>query len=192
MCIIKKAPVTVNGTTGAGGEKAVFMAEYRAYINEERVKKGMSWAYIAEKTKLPESTVRKIFSGETLNPSYDAVESIKELFGTPKDPEQREVVEQELQMVKLKDESSTMGTAVRTLNEVYESQIEALKGNLSALKTMYEERIQELKISMHETVAAANNDKKAWQITCIILGIAIAGLVIADFVLVDHGWIRHS
>lgn len=170
----------------------MFMAEYRAYINEQRVKKGMSWAYIAEKTKLPESTVRKIFSGETLNPSYDAVESIKELFGTPKDPEQREVVEQELQMVKLKDESSTMGTAVRTLNEVYESQIEALKGNLSALKTMYEERIQELKISMHETVTAVNNDKRAWQIACIVLGVALAALVVADFAINDHGWIRYN
>ena len=168
------------------------VAELRKFWTTERLRRGMSWADVGKAADMPETTARKMITGEIANPSYDAVEKMNEVFGKPDDPEQRKIIETEINMVKLKDDNSTMGTAVRTLNEVYESQIEALKGNLDAMKTMYEERIHELKESMHETVAAVNNDKKAWQIACIVLGVALAALVIADFAIGDHGWIRYN
>ena len=165
----------------------MFMAEYREFINAEKARKGMSWAYIAEKTGLPETTVRKIFSGDTLNPSYDTVESIKELFGLPKDPSQREIAEQELQMVKLKDESSTMGSALKTLNDTYTAQIDALKANNEAVKALYEARNAELKESMQKTIDAVTSDRRAWQKVALVTSGMLALLLAIDLLMVFIG-----
>jgi transcriptional regulator with XRE-family HTH domain len=165
----------------------MFMAEYRAFINAEKARTGMSWSYIAEQTKIAETTVRKIFSGETSNPSIESVESLKKLFGLPKDPGQREIAEQELQMVKLKNDSSTMGTAVKTLNEVYEAQIEALKANNEAVKTLYEARNAELKESLQKTIDAVTADRQAWQRVALATSAMLAVLLVIDWLMVFIG-----
>ena len=165
----------------------MFMAEYRDFINSEKARRGMSWAYIAEKTGLPETTVRKIFSGETLNPSYDTVESIKELFGLPKDPGQREIAEQELQMVKLKDDSSTMGTAVRTLSEAYDEKISGLHAQMETVKGLYEARNKELKESMQQTIDAVTADRNTWQRVALVACGLLALLLVIDLLMVFIG-----
>lgn len=167
------------------------LVELRAFFNEERTRRGVSWADISKETKIAETTVRKIFSGHTNSPSYDNIMDLIAFFGMPKDPEKKEAIEAEVEITKLKEDDSNIGAAVKTLNDVYEAQIDSLKGNLAAMRTMYEERIHELKESMHETVAAVNNDKRAWQIACIALGVALAALVIADFAIGSHGWIKY-
>ena len=162
----------------------MFMAEYRAFINAEKARKGMSWAYISEKTGMPETTVRKIFSGETRNPSYDSVESLKELFGTPKDPEQREAVEQELHMVKLKDDAGIMGEALRVINETYKGQIDGLKLNLDTVNSMHESRNKELKESLQKTIDAVTSDRKAWQTVALIASALLLLMIVIDLLMV--------
>ena len=162
----------------------MFMAEYRAFINAEKARKGMSWAYISEKTGMPETTVRKIFSGETSNPSYDSVESLKELFGTPKDPEQREAVEQELHMVKLKDDAGIMGEALRVINETYKGQIDGLKLNLDTVNSMHESRNKELKESLQKTIDAVTSDRKAWQTVALIASALLLLMIVIDLLMV--------
>lgn len=50
-------------------------------LKELKTAKGLSNKYIAEQTKLPERTVNRIFSGETLNPSMDNLIKIVRCLG---------------------------------------------------------------------------------------------------------------
>lgn len=160
------------------------VAELRKFWTAERLRRGMSWADVGRAADMPETTARKMITGEIANPSYDSVERMNEVFGMPDDPEQRKVIETEVNMVKLKDDNSTMGTAVRTLNEVYESQIAELQKSIDILHKNYEVRIEEIKGSMRETINAVTNDKKAWQSVAMISSGLLAVLLIIDLLMI--------
>lgn len=160
------------------------VAELRKFWTAERLRRGMSWADVGRAADMPETTARKMITGEIANPSYDSVERMNEVFGMPDDPEQRKVIETEVNMVKLKDDNSTMGTAVRTLNEVYESQIAELQKSIDILHKNYEVRIEEIKGTMRETINAVTNDKKAWQSVAMISSGLLAVLLIIDLLMI--------
>lgn len=160
------------------------VAELRKFWTAERLRRGMSWADVGRAADMPETTARKMITGEIANPSYDSVERMNEVFGMPDDPEQRRVIETEVNMVKLKDDNSTMGTAVRTLNEVYESQIAELQKSIDILHKNYEVRIEEIKGSMRETINAVTNDKKVWQSVAMISSGLLAVLLIIDLLMI--------
>lgn len=160
------------------------VAELRKFWTSERLRRGMSWADVGKAADMPETTARKMITGEIANPSYDAVEKMNEVFGKPDDPEQRKIIETEINMVKLKDDNSTMGTAVRTLNDVYESQIADLQKTIDTLHKNYETRIEEVKCSMRETINAVTNDKASWQRVALIFIGLFAVLLSVDLFMV--------
>jgi len=51
------------------------------YLNNLKSKNNYSWADIAKLSNLPESTVRKIFSGETADPRFDTIRRLVEGMG---------------------------------------------------------------------------------------------------------------
>lgn len=57
------------------GESAV-MERICAYLQQKKAENNLSWAEVAERANLPESTVRKIITGQTEDPRYTTMERI--------------------------------------------------------------------------------------------------------------------
>ena len=57
------------------GESAV-MDRICAYLQKKKAGNNLTWAEIAERANLPESTVRKIITGQTEDPRYSTMERI--------------------------------------------------------------------------------------------------------------------
>lgn len=57
------------------GESAV-MDRICAYLQQKKTENNLSWAEVAERANLPESTVRKIITGQTEDPRYTTMERI--------------------------------------------------------------------------------------------------------------------
>ena len=53
----------------------------RKYLSDLKEETGMSWADLSAATKLPDSTIRKIFSGETADPRLETISLIVSAMG---------------------------------------------------------------------------------------------------------------
>ena len=160
------------------------LTELRAFFNEERTRRGVSWADISEGTDIPETTVRKILSGHTVSPSYDNIMDLIAFFGMPKDPEKKEAIVAEVEITKLKEDDTKIGEAVKTLNDVYEAHIDCLKTSTADLKAMYERRITELKETMQSTINSTKADRKAWQTVAFIASALLLLMIVIDLLMV--------
>lgn len=94
----------------------------RKYLTALKESTGLSWAELAAATKLPDSTIRKIFSGETADPRLETISLIVSAMGGSLDamlsgrPEMRDA---EI-------------NALNLLRESYESRIQDIKSSTKA------------------------------------------------------------
>ncbi len=108
-------------------------------IKELKKAKGMSTKQIAEKTKLPERTVNRIFSGDTDNPYVDTLHRIVTVLGGSLDDilADTKVVVATESLVEVK-ESANVIEAERDLiaveNEMLKAKVVALTAELELLK----------------------------------------------------------
>lgn len=160
------------------------LTELRAFFNEERTRRGVSWADISEGADIPETTVRKILSGHTVSPSYDNIMDLIAFFGMPKDPEKKDAIVAEVEITKLKEDDTKIGEAVKTLNDVYEAHIDCLKASTAEMRGMYERRITELKETMQSTINSTKADRKAWQTATMILSGLLLLMIVIDLLMV--------
>ena len=177
------------------------LTELRAFFNEERTRRGVSWADISEGTDIPETTVRKILSGHTVSPSYDNIMDLIAFFGMPKDPEKKEAIVAEVEITKLKEDDTKIGEAVKTLNDVYEAHISTLNRNTDIMKAMYEQRIADLKEEhvreIRQGEISHQQHAHSLRTMCWALGISLAVVLAAilvvlfiDITTTGIGWLR--
>lgn len=169
--------------------KAELVAEY---LTKLRLKSGLSYEAVAERSKRSESTVKNLCSGKTEDPRLDTVAPIVYAMGGS--------IDEMYNPDKSKDEIKE--TSVLAMKDIYEFQLASLKETSEAhiqnirahyeqhhedLKENYEKRLQD-KREIIDTLKNANTTKNV--IIFILAGIFIA-LFIMEILHPEHGWLRY-
>ena len=134
----------------------------------------MSWAELSAATQLPDSTIRKIFSGDTSDPRLETISLIVTAMGGSLDDM---LTGQPLQDSKPLDAESSVDPS--------DSQSEA------ALRRAYERRLFEVKMSSERYIRSLKRDKLLlFIISCTLTAILLLFLAL-DLALGSAGWIRY-
>ncbi len=146
----------------------------RKYLLALKERSGMSWAELSAATQLPDSTIRKIFSGDTSDPRLETISLIVTAMGGSLDDM---LTGQPLQDSKPPDDESSVDAS--------DSQSEA------ALRRAYERRLFEVKMSSERYIRSLKRDKLLlFIISCTLTAILLLFLAL-DLALGSSGWIRY-
>ena len=134
----------------------------------------MSWAELSAATQLPDSPIRKIFSGDTSAPRLETISLLVTAMGGALDDM---LTGQPLQDSKPPDAESSVDPS--------DSQSEA------ALRRAYERRLFEVKMSSERYIRSLKRDKLLlFIISCTLTAILLLFLAL-DLALGSAGWIRY-
>ncbi len=134
----------------------------RDYLVSLKNKGNFSWNDLSEMSGLPDTTIRKIFSGETADPRFETVVRLVSAMG---------------------------GSLDDILGKKEEEKIEI--NAILALKDTYELRISEMKLSSSELISSLRKDKKCLAIVSVSLLIFLLAFIVVDFFMSSVGWIRY-
>ena len=146
----------------------------RKYLLTLKERSGMSWAELSAATQLPDSTIRKIFSGDTSDPRLETISLTVTAMGGSLDDM---LTGQPLQDSKPPDAKSSVDPS--------NSQSEA------SLRRAYERRLFEVKMSSERYIRSLKRDKLLlFIISCTLTAILLLFLAL-DLALGSAGWIRY-
>ena len=131
------------------------------YLTALRERSGLSWADLSAATGLPDSTIRKIFSGETADPRLETISLIVTAMG---------------------------GSLDVMKNGGVQMQTESATDTMDAMRADYEKRIADIKASAAEYAKSLQRDKRILSIVAAVLVLMLIAFLAVDLTL---GWIRH-
>ena len=132
------------------------------YLNSLKTQGNFSWSELSKLSGLPDTTIRKVFSGETADPRFETVAKLVTAMGGSMNDIIAKPKEEELE-----------ATAIIAIREVYEA------------------RIDDLKTSSTELINTLRRDKKYLAVISCILGVVLIGFLIVDIMVGSVGWIRY-
>lgn len=134
------------------------------YLTALRERSGLSWADLSAATGLPDSTIRKIFSGETADPRLETISLIVTAMG---------------------------GSLDVMKNGGVQMQTESATDTMDAMRADYEKRIADIKASAAEYAKSLQRDKRILSIVAAVLVLMLIAFLAVDLTLGSMGWIRH-
>lgn len=134
------------------------------YLTALRERSGLSWADLSAATGLPDSTIRKIFSGETADPRLETISLIVTAMG---------------------------GSLDAMKNGGVQMQTESATDTMDAMRADYEKRIADIKASAAEYAKSLQRDKRILSIVAAVLVLMLIAFLAVDLTLGSMGWIRH-
>ena len=140
----------------------------KEYLKYLKTNGGYSWHDISSASGLPEATIRKIFSGETADPRFETVVRLVSAMGGSL------------------DKIGAIGK-IESIDVSEDSQIMALQ----ALKDVYEERINDVKLSSAEQISSLKRDKKLLILAVVSLGILLLMMLLVDLLVGSAGWLQY-
>lgn len=135
----------------------------RKYLTTLKERTDLSWADLSAATKLPDSTIRKIFSGETADPRLETISLIVSAMGGSLDA-----------MLRGQTETESAETTV-----------------LSMMRESYENRIADMKKSFDEYTQSMRKDKLLLFITACGLTAVLIVFLVMDLLMGSAGLIRY-
>lgn len=145
----------------------------RKYLSDLKEETGMSWADLSAATKLPDSTIRKIFSGETADPRLETISLIVSAMGGS--------IDTMLSGKSAKEE---------TPHEVTPPAEETSDG-FDEVRSAYEKRLAEMQESYEKYIESLKKDKSVlFTIACVLTAFLVLFLIM-DLALGSVGWIRY-
>lgn len=144
----------------------------RKYLSDLKEETGMSWADLSAATKLPDSTIRKIFSGETADPRLETISLIVSAMGGSID-------------TMLSGKSAKEKTPHRGIPH------EETSDGFDEVRSVYEKRLAEMQESYERYIESLKKDKSVlFAIACVLTAFLVLFLVM-DLTLGSVGWIRY-
>ena len=175
------------------------------YLNEKRLKAGLTYEAVAAMSNRPESTVKNLCSGKTEDPRLETVVPVMDAVGGSFDemlhPEKSKDEIKETSVLALKDIYEYQISSMKETNELhisnirshYETQVKEMKINQEKMEEHYERRLAD-KREIIETVERHLNTvekEKQWFKRGFIVSIVIFALLcIAELANPTVGWIR--
>lgn len=137
----------------------------KEYLKSLKSKGNFSWNDLSRLSGLPEVTIRKIFSGETVDPRFETVAKLVR----------------------------AMGGSLDKVNEIEEIEKgeDLTPEAVLTVKELYEERIKEIKASSADHIRSLKRDNKILTIAVWILSAFLIGALILDIFIGSVGWLRY-
>lgn len=169
------------------------------YLTALKEKSGLSFSTIAERSQRSESTVKNLCSGKTEDPRLDTVAPVVYAMGGS--------IDEMYNPNKSKDEVKAISIA--SIKEIYEQQLlELTKMNethINNIRTHYEQHRQDYKENVEKrfadkreiieqqeayikTLKNENNIMKIFAVICLTI---LIGLLIAEVMNPNLGWLRY-
>lgn len=169
--------------------KAELVAEY---LTSLRLKNGLTFEAIAERSKRSESTIKNLCNGKTEDPRLDTVAPIVYAMGGSLD----EMYNPD----KSKDEIKE--TSVFAMKDIYENQLNAIKESYDAqinnIRNHYEQHHQDLVDNFEkrladkrEIIEMQKKEHKSSKIVSWVFGAILVTLLIFEVMNPNLGWIRY-
>lgn len=143
------------------------------YLNSLKSGSGYSWADISTGTGIPVSTLRNIFSGETVCPSFESLSKIVIFMGGE--------LSQLLDDKKGNDDSVDI---IQSMQSVYEMRI-------NDLKSTSQRHIDDLKAASQAHIAAVTRDKRILAFILIVVVLAILFILLWDITHPLMGYVQY-
>ena len=134
------------------------------YLISLKNKGNFSWSELSKMSGLPDATIRKVFSGETADPRFETVAKLVTAMGGSMD----EILS------KTKEDKKIETVAV------------------TAVKDIYEARIEEIKKSSEEQIESLKKDKRYLAIACTVLALFLLGWLLVDLMVGSAALMRVS
>ena len=161
------------------------------YLSTLKERCGLSYEAIAEKSGIPVSTIKNLCSGKTENPGLDTIRKIVYAMGGSLD----EMFNQG------KSDGDLKEFSIFSLKEMYEYQIEEItkmnETHINNIRTHYEQHRQDVKENyeklIDDKIDLINHLKKenrTWIILFLVCASILVGLLIAEVMNPDLGWLR--
>ena len=168
--------------------KAELVAEYLTAL---RQKNDLTFEAVAEKSKRSVSTIKNLCSGKTEDPRLDTVAPIVYAMGGS--------IDEMYNPDKSKDEIKE--TSVLAMKDIYENQLNALKesydAQISNIRGHYEQHHQDLVDNFEkrladkrEIIEIQKKENRSCKIVAWVCGIILVGLLIAEVMNPNLGWLR--
>lgn len=169
------------------------------YLNEKRVKAGLTYEAIATISNSPESTVKNLCTGKTKNPQIETVIPIMEAVGGSFDemlaPEKSKDEMKETSVLALKDIYEYQLSEVRKTSEEHIHNIRShYEQHHEDLKENYERRLsdkRELIESYKEHIQTLEKDVRNTKIALWVCAVVFIGVLIAELMNPNLGWFRY-
>lgn len=167
---------------------------YLALLKENT---GMSWAGISAASRIPETTLRKIFSGETKSPGFDTVVQIVIAMGgnlndlvSGVDPN---TVINPAEVIS-KAHRDHHGDGCRGSHgecHIVDSVTSAYESRIADLKESFTERSMQYRNVNGERIDDMKRDKRILALTVASLLAFLLIAIVIDFCIGSSGWIRY-
>ena len=169
--------------------KAELVAEY---LTKLRLKSGLSYEAVAERSKRSESTVKNLCTGKTEDPRLDTVAPIVYAMGGS--------IDEMYNPDKSKD--AIKETSVLAMKDIYENQLNAIKESydeqISNIRGHYEQHHQDLVDNFEkrladkkEIIEMQKKENTASKIVAWVCGAILILLLIVEVMNPTLGWIRY-
>lgn len=144
----------------------------RKYLSDLKEETGMSWADLSAATKLPDSTIRKIFSGETADPRLETISIIVSAMGGS--------IDTMLSGKSAKEKTPHRGIPHKETSDGFDE-----------VRSAYEKRLAEMQESYERYIESLKKDKSVlFAIACVLTAFLVLFLIM-DLTLGSVGWIRY-
>ena len=132
----------------------------------------MSWADLSAATKLPDSTIRKIFSGETADPRLETISLIVSAMGGSID-------------------TMLSGKSAKEKTPHWGIPHEETSDGFDEVRSVYEKRLAEMQESYERYIESLKKDKSVlFAIACVLTAFLVLFLI-TDLTLGSVGWVRY-
>ncbi len=169
--------------------KAELVAEY---LTSLRLKSGLSYEAIAERSKRSESTVKNLCTGKTEDPRLDTVAPIVYAMGGS--------IDEMYNPEKSKDEVKE--TSLLAMKDIYEFQLSALKEtseeHIHNIRSHYAQHHEDLKenyekrlADKREIIEMQKKELLSSKVVAWICGAVLVVLLIAEVMNPNLGWLRY-
>ena len=131
----------------------------RKYLSDLKEETGMSWADLSAATKLPDSTIRKIFSGETADPRLETISLIVSAMGGS--------IDTMLSGKSAKEKTPHWGIPHKETSDGFDE-----------VRSAYEKRLAEMQESYERYIESLKKDKSVlFAIACVLTAFLVLFLI---------------
>lgn len=145
----------------------------RNEIEEARLKQGMTYKELAEKSQISISTVQRYCRGGVKSPSVEVTNALKKALGLCSE-EETEVREES------PDEESACDV-IEAMKKEHQQEIERIKAETERIISDKDRQILRIRVEKYICASIA-----------VIMAAIFVGMTIYDNTHLDRGWIRHE
>lgn len=164
------------------------------YFAQLKSRSGMSWSDISDASQIPIPTIRKIFSGDTVNPSFDTVVALVNALGGS--------LSELVEGAPAQSSDAPQPDSVtpppsyfckETMQDCYivSSVVNTYESRIGDIRSDCEHQISSVSDTKDEHITDLKRDKRILAIACAVAVGFVLLMLLIDICIGTRGWIRY-